>query len=372
VKNLMLNAPCVAVIILHYEGEEILSDCLEALFKSEYENFDAILVDNGSNDGSIQFVRAAYSNYTCCDRLKVLRSPENLGFVMGNNLGLQYVLRASKYKYVVLLNDDTIVDPNWLKELVNVADKDSDIGALQPKLKSLREPSFFEYNGACGGMLDVYGVPFCRGRIFDLEEEDRGQYDKTAEMFWASGAVMFMRVEAIRKAGLLDEIFYAHMEEIDLGWRLRLLGYKIFCVPNAVVYHVGGATELKEKFFLKHRNNLIVMMKNYSMSSLLYYFPGRMILDTLSALFFVFEGNSSRAFCVFKAYFWILKNLKAVFRARSDVQARRKVSDDEIVGALAKGNIAVQYYLLGRKCFMELHNLPQKLTYYVSKKQVTR
>ena len=211
VKNLMINIPYLAVIIPHFKGAKILIDCLESLFKNNYENFDIILVDNGSTDGSVQFVENKYYKDVDSGRLKVIKSPKNLGFVKGNNLGIQYVLSTEKYKYMVLLNDDTVVDPNWLIELVKAAEMDPTIGALQPKLKSLRKPSFFEYNGACGGMLDVYGVPFCRGRIFDLEEEDKGQYDTIAEVFWASGAAMFLRVKAIREAGLLDEILYAHM-----------------------------------------------------------------------------------------------------------------------------------------------------------------
>jgi GT2 family glycosyltransferase len=362
----------VAVIILHYKGLKILTDCLESLLSSDYENFDIFLVDNGSADDSIQCVRMKYGNLINSRKLRVLVIRENLGFVGGNNFALRHVVVDAKYKYAVLLNDDTVVDSEWLTELVKTAEKDPSVGALQPKLVSLRKPSFFEYNGACGGMLDVYGVPFCRGRIFDVEEEDRGQYDKTTEMFWASGAAMFLRVEAVKKTGMLDEMFYAHMEEIDLSWRLRLLGYKIFCVPSSVVHHVGGATEIKDKFFLKNRNNLMVMIKNYSISRLLRYFLGRVILDALSALFFVLGGNESRALSVFKAYFWILKNPKAVFRARAGVQKIRGVSDGEIMRALAKGNIAVQYYLLGRRRFFELHGLPRKLTYYVSRRSVDR
>jgi hypothetical protein len=370
VKEFMTNAPYVAVIILHFKGAKVLADCLESVWKSDYDNFDVILVDNGSTDGSIQFAEVKYKSLIESGRLTILRSSKNLGFVKGNNLALRYVLSMNRHKYVVLLNDDTIVDPNWLKGLVKVAEKDPAIGALQPKLRSLRKPSFFEYNGACGGMLDIYGVPFCRGRIFDLEEEDRGQYDKMAEVFWASGAAMFLRVEALREAGLLDEIFYAHMEEIDLSWRLKRLGYKIFCVPNSVVYHIGGTTRLKDKFFFKNRNNIIVLIKNYTRSKLLRYFFGRVVLDMFSALFFILEGDGSRVLSVFKAYVWIIRNLKIVLRARADVQKIRKIFDEEVIKGLARGNVAVQYYLLRRRRFFELYGLPQRLTYYVSEKLV--
>ena len=222
--------PSVCVIIVHYKGSDMLKRCLESLFNTNYQNFHVILVNNGSDDDLHKYVAGFYER-----KVKLIKSDNNLGFAAGSNLALRQV-RAD---YVVLLNDDVIVDPNWLAELVYEAERDHTIGACQPKLRSLREPQFFEYNGACGGMLDIYGVPLTRGRIFDLAEVDNGQYDKPVEIFWASGAALFLRESVIREVGFLDEMFYAHMEEIDFCWRIRLAGYKVLSLS---LIHISEPT----------------------------------------------------------------------------------------------------------------------------------
>jgi GT2 family glycosyltransferase len=215
-------------------------------------------------------------------------------------------------------------------------------------------------------MLDVYGVPFCRGRVFDTFEEDRGQYDSTVEVFWASGAALFARTEAVKKAGLLDPLLYAHMEEIDLCWRMRLLGYKVVCVPDSVVYHWGGGTNIKGKWYLKQRNNIIVMIKNYGLGSLSRYLPRRVVLDVLSMLYFLASGERERVLYTIKAYFWILRNLRAVIAARFRTQRLRRVSDAEVLKAMCKSNVSIQYYLLKRRMFSRIHGLPLPLKYYLA------
>ena len=349
--------PPVSIVVVHYRGLEILRRCLSSIFNTDYSRYEVILVDNGSDDGSVDAVEGLFRG-----RIRIIRSGANLGFVGGNNLALKEV----SSKYVVLLNNDTAVHPKWLKKLVEAAECDEYVGAAMPKLLSMRDPTRFEYNGACGGMLDVYGVPFCRGRVFDVIEEDRGQYDTTVEVFWASGAALFARTEAVKRAGLLDPLLYAHMEEIDLCWRMRLLGYKVICVPDSVVYHLGGGTDIKDKFYLKQRNNIIVLIKNYSSRNLLRYLPRRVILDMLSILYFLARGDCSRALYTIKAYLWILKKLKEVYKARVRTQRLRRVKDSEILKAMCKGNISVQYYLLKRRSFRQIYGLPQTLDYYCS------
>jgi GT2 family glycosyltransferase len=316
-----------------------------SLFKTDYDNFQVFLVDNGSEDNSIEMAEEIFG-----DRLKIIRSKTNLGFVGGNNLALKQVWS----KFVVLLNDDTEVTPTWLSRLVDIADRDASIGACQPKLLSLIDPQFFEYNGCAGGMLDVYGVPLCRGRVFDVIEEDRGQYDSTKEIFWAGGAAVLIRREILDETGLLDESFFAHMEEIDLCWRIRLLGYRILSVPSSIVYHVGGATVVPEKFYLKHRNNLIMMLKNYSRSGLLRFFAIRIALDTLSFLYFLAKKDRSRSMCVPKAYAWLLRNLGNIYRGRVLVQKLRKVSDREITEKMMKKSVVIQHFILKRKYFSQI------------------
>lgn len=349
----MKEEPSVTIIIVHHRGREILQRCLESLFNSNYDNFNVILVDNGSEDGSAEYVGELYHG-----KLEVIRSKVNVGFVKGCNLALKKV----DSKYVVLLNDDTVLDSNWLKFLVDASEKDPSIGACQPKLKSFTAPNYFEYNGACGGMLDTYGTPLCRGRIFDLAEEDKGQYDRIAEVFWASGAAMFLRTKAIQETGLLDEMFYAHMEEIDLSWRMRLLGHNVLCVPQSVVYHVGGSTwasrPLQEQLYLKHRNNLIVMLKNYAIDNLIRFFIVRMFLDIGLLIYSLAKEDGKKSICILRAYSWILRNFRLVLAARRHVQKIRRVSDNEIILAMVRKSVAIQYYLLGQKLFSDLHGLP--------------
>ena len=349
--------PLVSIVVVHYRGFEILRRCLSSIFNTDYGSYEVILVDNGSDDGSVDAVEGLFR-----DRVKIIRSGVNLGFIGGNNLALKEV----NGKYVVLLNNDTAVQPDWLKRLVEVAERDESIGAAMPKLLWMRDPRYFEYNGACGGMLDVYGVPFCRGRVFDTFEEDRGQYDTTVEVFWASGAALFARTEAVKKAGLLDPLLYAHMEEIDLCWRMRLLGYKVVCVPDSVVYHWGGGTNIKGKWYLKQRNNIIVMIKNYGLGSLSRYLPRRVVLDVLSMLYFLASGERERVLYTIKAYFWILRNLRAVIAARFRTQRLRRVSDAEVLKAMCKSNVSIQYYLLKRRMFSRIHGLPLPLKYYLA------
>lgn len=353
-----LTQPSVCLIIVHYKGLDILKKCLESVFSTNYPNFQVILVDNGSTDGSSAHAAGFYEHKT-----NLIRSDVNLGFVAGNNLAL----RQAKADYIVLLNDDVIVDPNWLAELVYEAERKPEIGACQPKLRSLQDPRYFEYNGACGGMLDIYGVPLTRGRVFDLAEEDSGQYDKTAEIFWASGAALFLRGNVIREVGLLDEMFYAHMEEIDLCWRMRLAGYKVFSVPKSTVYHLGGGTPLPEKFYLKQRNNLITIMKNYGGWSLLRFFPLRVVQDLFSFIYYLIRKEKTRSLPILTAYYWLLKNLRPVLLSRYIIQSQRKVKDEEIIEAMVRKSVAIQHYLLRRKYFSELGGLPREVKYYMAR-----
>jgi hypothetical protein len=349
--------PSVCVIIVHYKGFDVLRKCLESLFNTDYQNFQIILVDNGSNDSSCERAARLYKG-----KVNIIRSAVNLGYVAGNNLAL----RQAMTDYVVLLNDDVIVDPDWLAELVLEAEKDSTVAVCQPKVRSLINPTFFEYNGACGGMLDVYGVPLTRGRVFDLAEEDNGQYDKSVEIFFASGAALFLRESVLGEVGLLDEMFYAHMEEIDLCWRIRLSGYKVLSVPKSVVYHLGGGTSLPRKLYLKHRNNLIVILKNYSGWSLLRFFPLRLGQELLSFVYYLIRKETTTTIAAFEAYSWLLRNPRLVLTRRYAVQKRRRVKDKYVINAMVRKSVAIQRYLLKRKYFSQLGGLPNQLRFYVA------
>jgi GT2 family glycosyltransferase len=358
-RALNANQPSVCIIMIHSEGSNMLEECLKSLFGTNYQNLQVILLDNDSNDLSCEHAVELYG-----ERISLIRSDVRLGYGAGNNLAL----KQARGDYIVLLNDDVLVEPNWLVELVKEAEKDPTIGACQPKLISLKDPRFFEYNGACGGMLDVYGVPLTRGRIFDLIEEDSGQYDKPVEVFWASGAALFLRGSIVREVGFLDETFSFQMEEIDWCWRLRLHGYKVLCVPKAVVRHLGGGTPVPEKFYLKQRNNLVTVMKNYSGFNLWRFIPLRAVQDVLSFAYYLTkkETRRIRALPVLRAYFWLLRNPRSVLSSRYMVQRQRKVEDKQVVDAMVRKSVSIQTYLLGRKYFSQLSGLPLKLRYYMS------
>jgi hypothetical protein len=350
--------PSACVIVVHNKGLAMLEKCLEALFKTDYANLQIVLVDNGSQDDLQRLTERAYEH-----KFEVIRSNVNLGIVSGRNLALRQV----RTDYAVLLDDDAIVEPDWLIELVREAEKDIRIAACQPKLISLKDPDFFEYNGACGGMLDVYGIPLTRGRIFDLAEKDSGQYDKPVEIFWASGAALFLRTSVVQEVGLQDETFWAQMEEIDYCWRVRLGGYKVISVPSSVVYHRGGETSLSEKFYLKNRNNLITIIKNYSGCNLLRFLPLRMIQDFFSFVYYLAKKEKARSIPIIRAYFWLLRNFHLVLVRRYASQRKRRIGDREIIDAMVRKSVAIQHYLLARKYFNQLGGLPRDLKYYVAK-----
>jgi len=342
--------PLVSVIIPHTAGTEILIRCLEALGGDfGAPAVEIILVDNGSSDGSVAKAEGRFPG------IRVLRLEENQGFAGGCNRGIA----VARGKYVVLLNDDTEVDADCVSRLVRTAEDDPTIGACQPKIRSLRDRSHFEYSGAAGGLMDVYGYPFSRGRLMDHVEADEGQYDEPAEIFWASGVCMLVRKSVLDEVGAFDETFFAYMEEIDLSWRILLAGHRIVYVPDAVVYHIGGySLERKnvKRMYLNHRNSMIMLAKNYSLRSLLWIFPVKIVLEL-----FIFAGalvrNPLRSRAVVLSFAWIATHVPSLLRLRAEVQARRKVSDREIISRLYRGMAPIWYFLFGIRQVTDLPDI---------------
>ena len=293
----------VAVIILNWNGSDMLRRFLPSVIAhSEADGAAVYVADNGSTDDSVEMLQREFPSV----HLILLR--ENHGFAEGYNLALRQV----EAEYVVLLNSDVEVTRHWLRPLVEYMDAHAEVAACQPKILSWHDKTRFEYAGAAGGFLDRYGYPFCRGRIMGVVEEDRGQYDTVASVFWATGAALFIRRQAYLEAGGLDARFFAHMEEIDLCWRLRARGRSLVCVPQSVVYHVGGATLKKEnprKTYLNFRNNLLMLYKNLppkEFSSTLFV---RALLDYMALLQYLLKGQ------------W--PNARAVWQARRDYKRLR-------------------------------------------------
>ena len=292
----------VAVVILNYNGEEMLGRFLPTVVENT-PGADIVVVDNASTDSSVALVKERFPAV----RLIVL--DRNYGFADGYNKAMAMV----DAEYALLLNSDVEVTPGWLEPLVEALDADSGIAACQPKVLDYKRKAFFEYAGAAGGFIDRYGYPFCRGRIFETVEEDKGQYDDVADVFWATGAAMLVRTAVYREVCGLDGRFFAHMEEIDLCWRMHARGYRIVCVPGSRVYHVGGATLSSanpRKTYLNFRNNLLMLYKNLPANELGGVMRLRRVLDYVAAFKFALTGESG--------------HFKAVLRARRDFRRMKR------------------------------------------------
>lgn len=283
-----------AVVILNYNGLNHLKTFLPSVTKNTSEA-EIWVADNGSTDESVSFLKDNYPD------IKIHLIAQNLGFAGGYNEALKHIA-ADNY---ILLNSDVEVTSGWLSPLVNELQK-PEVVACQPKIRSYTNRAFFEYAGAVGGYLDKLGYPFCRGRIFDTCEKDEGQYDTPAEILWATGACLAIRSAAFHDAGGFDESFFAHMEEIDLCWRLRNQGFTITCQPQSVVYHLGGGTlgtDNPHKTFLNFRNSLLMLYKNLPTGEAFRKIFFRLLLDGLSGIKFLSEGKWNSCLAIIRAHF---------------------------------------------------------------------
>lgn len=333
----------IAVVILNYNGAEMLRRFLPSVVKFSPEA-DVIVADNASTDNSVEVMRNEYPD------VRLIKLDKNHGFADGYNKALQQVTAD----YYLLLNSDVEVTEGWLAPLLSLMDANDDIAACQPKLLSYKEKSLFEYAGGAGGFIDRYGYPFCRGRIFDTVEKDNGQYNNVTDIFWATGAALMIRSADYWATGGLDGSFFAHMEEIDLCWRLRARGRRIVCIPDSTAYHVGGATLAKSnprKTFLNFRNNLLMLYKNLPSQELSSVMLRRGLLDYVAAIKFLLSGN--------------IGDFKAVIAARREF-ARIKLSYDtaraenlektvcHAIPERVKFSILWLYFVKGCKFFSDL------------------
>ena len=333
----------VAVVILNYNGADMLRTFLPGVIAYS-EGAKVIVADNASTDNSVDVVQNEFP------QVRLIRLNSNYGFAGGYNKALEQV----DAEYCLLLNSDVEVTAGWLTPLLSFMEQNSDAVACQPKILAYRQKEAFEYAGASGGFVDRYGYPFCRGRIFDAIENDNGQYDDVCRIFWATGAAMLVRREAYISAGGLDDRFFAHMEEIDLCWRMLARGGAIYVVPQSVVYHVGGATLNKsnpKKTYLNFRNNLLMLYKNLPQKELRPVMRVRCVLDYVAALKYLLSFS------------W--GDFKAVLKARRDYKRMRGdysgVRCDNIAATVNKNieerrgfSILWQYYFCRKKRFSQL------------------
>ena len=346
----------VSVVILNWNAEHLLRQFLPGVLSHSIlpdgGEVEVVVADNGSTDGSEAYVTALAEESSA---LRWLPLGMNHGFAEGYNRALKDI----DAEYVVLLNDDVEVTPQWLTPLVTYMDAHPEVAACQPKLLSQRERGSFEYAGACGGYLDRYGYPFCRGRIFENIEEDHGQYDQSASVLWGTGACLFIRLQDYREAGGLDGRFFAHMEEVDLCWRLHLYGRGITCIPASTVYHVGGATLAAgspRKTFLNFRNNLLMLYKNLPDSELGRVLAVRMCFDVLAAFVFLFKGERGNFHAVFKARREFRRMKKEYRPLRQSIHAKAAALGNPTLHVGERRTLCLlwQYHILHHRTYSSL------------------
>ena len=331
----------VAVVILNYNGKKFLEEFLpNVIANTNNELAEIVVADNASTDGSVALMQERFPD------IRLIVNDFNGGFATGYNLALRQI----EAEYYVLLNSDIEVTPHWIEPVVELMDADPKIAACQPKILSYYEKEKFEYAGASGGFIDKYGYPFCRGRVFQHLEEDHGQYDDVTEVFWATGACMFVRADLYLQHGGLDDTFFAHMEEIDFCWRMKNLGYKVYCCPQSKVYHIGGGTLPKSssrKTYLNFRNNLSLLYKNLPPKRVFWTIAYRILLDWVAALKFLFNGGLKDYWAVIKAHFAFYKRIPSLRKKRKELKHSQ-------VGQMYQRNIVFENFLKGKKTFSEL------------------
>ncbi len=334
-----------AIVILNWNGEKYLKQFLPKLIeKTTIPDVEIIVADNGSSDNSLSMLKSEFP------AIRTIVLDKNYGFSGGYNKSLEQVVAD----YYVLLNSDVEVTAHWLESLIEYMNNHTDVAACQPKIRSYYQRSKFEHAGAAGGFLDQFGFPFCRGRVIGVVEEDNGQYDTTFDVFWATGACLVVRSVLYWKVGGLDDAFFAHMEEIDLCWRFKSRGYRVVCVPESTVFHIGGGTlnvDNPHKIYLNFRNNLLLLYKNLPNDLLKEILLFRFFFDYAAAFQLFVTGKPRNALSVFKARS-DFKRMRPDFdeKRKENILQTTKTKHSEII----LKSIVVEYYLRFRRTYTKL------------------
>jgi len=336
----MTSRPRVSIIIVSWNARSVVQECLPSVVGTNYPNLEIIFADNASTDGTAAWIAREYPS------VKIVRHPENWLFARGNNAAIPHATGD----YILLLNNDVEVPPNWLRPLVETMTAHPDVAAVQPKLLQYDERNRFEYAGGSGGFLDRAGYPFTRGRLFNTMERDRGQYDDPRDVFWATGAALLLRRSALDDVGLLDERFEMHMEEIDLCWRLWRHGYRVRVQPNSTAYHIGGASlpqRSPRKTYYNFRNGLLLLYKNLPPSAWRRTMLMRVPCDAAAFVRLLSNGRWAEAKAVIRAY-------RDALKMRGHYRQRRPAEDDLTVLPPYRGLLPLDYFLRGRRTFSAL------------------
>ncbi|WP_157279042.1 glycosyltransferase family 2 protein [Olivibacter sitiensis] len=331
----------IAIVILNWNGKHYLERFLPSVCANTPAHAEIVVGDNGSTDDSVDFMTLHYP------QIRLVQTGANLGFAGGYNAVLKEVIAD----YYVLLNSDVEVSPDWISPIIALMESSPAIAAAQPKIRSYDDRQKFEHAGAAGGYIDLFGFPFCRGRILNVTEEDNGQYDEPSDVFWASGAALFIRSNAWAEMGGFDSDFFAHMEEIDLCWRLKNAGHRVAYCPQSVVFHVGGGTLSKTnpyKTYLNFRNNLYMLQKNLPFLSACCFLFIRLWLDLAALIHFLLEGNRKEALAISKAHFSFFRFFWKTARKRKHLSKGRGGK------GIYCGSVMWDFFVRGKKKFSDL------------------
>jgi len=334
----------VAVVILNYNGRDFLEKFLPGVI-SKSQGHHIVVADNQSTDDSVEFVQSTFPN------IQIIINSNNGGYSQGYNEALS---KLSEFEYFVLLNSDVDVTDRWIEPVIELLEKDASIAAIQPKILDYNNKRQFEYAGAAGGFIDTLGYPFCRGRIFLHLEEDLNQYNDTKQIFWATGACLFVRSKVFFELNGLDPDFFAHMEEIDLCWRINSAGYKVYYTAQSRVYHVGGGTLDKsnpKKTYFNFRNGLALLYKNYTNRELWFKLPLRILLDLIAAIKFMLFDSIKDGIAVFKAHIHFWKELPLNYKKR---QLTKKQKFQSVKHLIYRKSIVWEYFAMGKRKYEQL------------------
>lgn len=328
----------VSVIIPHWNGIDILSDCLESLSRNTYPNLEILVVDNASTDGSSDWISLHYPN------IKLIQNNKNYGYSGGCNRGAE----ASSGDYLIFLNNDTVHNEDFIERLADFLNLNPQVSAVQPKILNYFDRNKFDYAGGCGGWIDILGFPFARGRLFLNLEVDKNQYEKIRPIFWASGTAMMIRKKDFELLGGFDDVFFAHQEEIDLCWKIHLSGSQVWSIPSAVVFHKNAVTlpmfsRLKQ--YLNHRNSMLMILSNYSLPMSLYLVPIRIGLELVALIYSLLRLDINHFIGILQSFAWILTHPHIVVKKRIRTQKLRKIKDRRVIQNMYWGSIVFDYYI---------------------------
>ena len=333
----------VSIIIPHYNGKKLLHNCISSIYQNiNIDNFETIVVDNASTDDSVKNIKDLFSDVV------IVSNKENIGYSGGCNIGAQ----QAKGKYLIFLNNDTEHSDGWIEKLVDFLEKHPDTFAVQPKVLNINNKEYFDYAGGAGGFIDRFGFPYVKGRLFNTLEKDTGQYDEPSEIFWSSGAAMIVRADIFNQLNGFDEVYFAYMEEIDLCWRAQALGYKIWSIPNAYVYHYGKQTikdNTVKSHYLNHRNSWILFLKNSFTFDYGILILKRLVLDWMALIYSVLTFDFTRFIAIIYAEIWILFSLIKIIKIRKN---NHIIQLDNIYNK----SIAIDYFIKRKKYFSQIDN----------------